>query len=250
MSVTILNNSQDLAAHAARLFVQIARESIRERGRFTVALAGGSTPEAAYNLLTQSELAGKVEWELCFFCWGDERFVPHDDSKQSNYAMADRSLLTRAPIPPDNIFPIPTDTPTVEEAAEDYAQTLRQFFGLSDYSAPPVFDLILLGLGDDGHTASLFPGMPSLQISDRWTAATPPGILPPPVDRITFTYPIINAARHIVFMVASDRKAVALKGILEDHVSRDSYPAAGVQPTNGELTWLLASDAASLLAKP
>ncbi|MBV9852663.1 MAG: 6-phosphogluconolactonase [Armatimonadetes bacterium] len=249
MNIQIYKDADDLAAHAADMMIGAAREAIGARGRFTVALAGGSTPKATYAALARPERAGQMDWDKTFVFFGDERFARPDD-ENSNYGMARKSLLDHVPIPHGNVFPMPTESDANEDAsAGQYVQTLAGFFGVPPHGLPPRLDLILLGLGDDGHTASLFPGAPTLAITDAWIAASPPGTLPPPVDRLTFTFPLINASRHVAFLVAGDAKAAIVREVLEGRRGREAHPAEGVQPADGTLTWLLDEAAASRMSK-
>jgi 6-phosphogluconolactonase len=226
-----------------------ASESIVQRGRFTLVLSGGSTPEKTYRLLDDVALGTSIDWNRTFLFFGDERFVPRDDAN-SNFGMARRSLIARAAIPAANVIPMPTDGPDPDEGARAYGAKLAQFFNVpQDSMPPPAFDLVLLGLGDDGHTASLFPGRPALAVEDRWVTATPPGQLPPPVDRITLTFPILNRARQAAFLVAGEKKAEVVREILEDHPPVEKYPAAGIRSAEGKVIWLLDEPAARLLAK-
>ena len=243
-TITICNDADDLAAHAADVFIKSAQSAIASRGRFVVGLAGGSTPARTYALLSQNEAIAQIEWRSVFCFFGDERFVPADD-EASNYGMARKALLANVPVPDANIFTVDTTLPTAADAAAAYQKTLEQFFGKSAEHSPPVFDLILLGLGDDGHTASLFPGMPSLAVQDQFVVSSPPGILPPPVDRVTLTYPVLNAARQIVFLVSGAKKADAVHAILDDSAASETHPAAGVTPDHGALLWLLDREAAA-----
>ena len=235
-----------LAIQAADLIVRSAQLAIRDRGRFTLVLTGGSTPEQTYTMLGDRSRAATIDWSKTFVFVGDERFVPFDDAR-SNFGMARRALLVRVPIPSGQIFPVPTTEKTPAEAAKAYGNELARFFSRETGMAAPRFDLILLGLGEDGHTASLFPGFPTLGISDRWVTWSPPGTLPPHVDRVTMTYPVLDAARHVLFLVAGEKKAVAVRDVVEGGASPQERPAAGVQPTNGQLTWLLDEGAARLL---
>lgn len=243
--IQIFANDDALADHAAALILQAAHDPLAARGRFTIALTGGSSPVKTYERLARLP-AEQADWGKWFVFLGDERFVPANDPR-SNYGQARRTLLAHVPIPVAQIYPIPTEAPTVGEAAARYAETLSQVFGTPLSGPPPAFDLILLGLGDDGHTASLFPGYPSLDVTDRWVIASPPGTLPPPVDRVTFTFPLLNAARQVAFLVAGEKKAQPARDILEGGASRQEHPAAGVSPVNGTLTWLLDEAAAGLL---
>ncbi len=240
----VFSDGDALAAHAAALFAQAARETIAARGRFTVALTGGSSPKGTYERLARPPLAGGIDWASVFIFLGDERFVPPDDER-SNYGMCRSLLLDHVPLAPDQVLPIPTNTATPGEAALAYAKTLARVFAQPPDGPPPALDLILLGLGDDGHCASLFPGMPTLHINDRWVVSSPPGTLPPPVDRVTFTFPLLNAARQVVFLVTGAKKAAPVRDIFEGVAGVDQHPAAGVHPTNGALTWLLDEAAAS-----
>ena len=245
MEFKVAKDAADLAAQAADLIITQAQAAIAARGRFTIALAGGRTPKATYGALAQPGRAGQMDWARTFVFFGDERFG-RPDGPDSNYGMARLALLDHVPVPRANIFPMPTESEANEGAsAEQYIQTLAQFFGVPPHGLPPRFDLILLGLGDDGHTASLFPGAPTLAIRDSWVASTPPGTLPPPVDRLTFTFPLINAARHVAFLVSGGDKANVVREVLEGQRGREVHPSEGVQPADGTLTWLLDEAAAS-----
>jgi 6-phosphogluconolactonase len=243
----ICRDPEDLADRAAGFIIQTAREAVAARGRFTLALAGGSTPEKTYGFLAAPTRAGQMDCARTLLLFGDERLVPHDDPC-SNFAMAKRSLLDRVPVPTNQVFPIPTD----EEAgacAKTYSATLARAFGIEPGKVPPRFDLVLLGLGDDGHTASLFPGKPTLDVTDAWVTDSPPGVLPPPVDRITLTYPVLNAARNVAFLVAGGKKAAVVREILEGQTGRPLLPAARVRPVEGRVTWFLDEAAAALLTR-
>ncbi len=247
-AVTVFRDGDEMARHAADLMARAVRRAVRERGRAMVALAGGSTPEKAYSLLAQPGRPGRIDWARTFLFLSDERFVPADDPR-SNFAMVRRALLSPAGVPAGHAFGVPTDLETAAAAAGAYAATLTRVFGTGDDRLPPRFDLVLLGLGEDGHTASLFPGAASLRVTDRWAVATPPGTLPPPVERVTLTFPVLNAAREVVFLVAGRNKAEALRDVLERRPGREARPAAGVRPVDGTLGWLVDEDAASLLTR-
>jgi 6-phosphogluconolactonase len=245
-TVSICRDAKELAARAAERIIQAAEQAVRERGRFTIALAGGSTPEKTYSLLAQPGYSSRIDWSRADLFFGDERFVPPDDPR-SNYGMARRTLLSSVSVPADHVFPVPTDRPSADEAAASYAETLAAAFGVTDRRRPPRFDLILLGLGDDGHTASLFPHAPTLAERDLWVVASPPGTLPPPVDRITLTYPVLNAAREVLFLVSGEKKAAVLQEVLEGHPSPEECPAAAVRPSDGTVEWLVDEAAAQRL---
>jgi 6-phosphogluconolactonase len=247
MPIVICRDADDLAARAANLFIQEAVAAITARGRFTVALSGGSTPEKMYTLLAAPDRQSQVDWDRVYVFFGDERAVPADDPR-SNFGMAQRTLLAGGAITADHVFPVPTEGRSAAEAASEYAAILSRFFGLPADGPPPAFDLILLGLGDDGHTASLFPGKPALQVRDAWVTSSSPGVLPPPVNRVTFTFPILNAARHAVFLAAGEKKASVVREVLDGSPSVAMHPAVDVHPSDGTLTWMLDTAAASLLS--
>ena len=247
-AMRILKDSDDLAAQAADLFVRATQDAIRARGRAMVALAGGSTPQMTYVLLTQPARRSRIDWAHTYLFFGDERFVPPDDPS-SNFAMVQRTLLAPVSLPPGHAFPVPTQLETAAAAAAAYAAMLTKAFGMGDSRDPPRFDLILLGLGEDGHTVSLFPGAAALGVADRWVVASPPGTLPPPVERITLTFPVLNAAREIEFLVSGQSKAEALHGVLEGRPNREQLPAARIRPVDGTLIWLVDEAAASRLTR-
>lgn len=244
----VLPTNMALAERAAELIYDAAREAVAARGRFTIALAGGSSPHQTYQLLAKTT-PEQMDWSKVFVFIGDERFVPYS-SKDSNYAMCRELLLGHVPVPKEQIFPIKTDTATNAEAADNYVGTLSQVFQMPQFGPPPALDMILLGMGDDGHCASLFPGMPTLAVQDKWVVPSPPGTLPPPVDRVTMTFPVLNAARFVLFLVEGAKKASAVRDVLEGGAAINVHPSAGVQPTNGKLLWLLDHTAAERLSKP
>ncbi|REK12056.1 MAG: 6-phosphogluconolactonase [Planctomycetota bacterium] len=245
LDLKVYRDADQLAAKAAVAVARAAAESIRHRGRFTLVLSGGSTPRKTYALLAEGDGETNVDWSRAYLFFGDERHVPHDDER-SNYGMARESLLSVAPIPSEQVLPIPTGLPTAEACAEAYSTALAKFFALPS-GTMPIFDLVLLGLGDDGHTASLFPGAEALGVDDRIATWSPPGTLPPPVDRITLTYPAINAAREVLFLVAGENKAEAVQDVLEGGADKQRRPAAGVRPEAGRLMWMLDEAAAGRL---
>ena len=222
---------------AARRFVGLAKTAIDGGGRFTAVLAGGSTPAALYRLLAQEPYRGQVNWPRTWIFFGDERCVP-PDSRDSNYQMARETLLDHVPLPEVNVFPMHGEWPP-QRAADAYALQLRA--QLEDEGRSwPRFDLILLGMGDDGHTASLFPGMPALSVMDQVVAATcVPDYVQPNVARVTLTLPVLNAAAAVLFLVAGERKAGAVARVLGRSRSAEPLPAALVRPGDGTLTWLL-----------
>jgi len=226
--VEIAKDAGALAHRVAEYFTQLAAAS---NPRFTVALSGGSTPKKLYELLTSSEFRTRVPWGRILWFWGDERFVPHDDP-DSNYRMTSEAMLSRVPIPRENIFPIPTDGDP-DAAAAQYETTLKQIYGRDSLDPnQPLFDLVLLGMGDDGHTASLIPGEPVLQDRKHWVAAVAHGR---PEVRITLTYPVIESSRHVAFLVQGEAKAAMFRAIRSGNTD---VPAARVRP-QGELVWFV-----------
>lgn len=228
-----------MAEAAAGLVAGQANASIAARGRFMIALAGGSTPRILYRALGSSTNANLLTWGPWHIFWSDERCVPPDHA-DSNYRMAKEAFLDLVAVPADQIHRMRgEDSP--DAAAEQYDQSLRQVFR----AALPAFDLILLGLGEDGHIASLFPGTAALQEKTRLVVANwVPQIS---ANRITFTLPLINAARRVVFLVSGQSKAAALKEVLNPNPALPPLPAARVRQKSGELHWFLTQDAAGLL---
>jgi 6-phosphogluconolactonase len=239
--VRIYENAGALAEAAAQVVVSEARGAVAARGRVTIALAGGATPRATYMRLAQPPLSDAMPWGQAFVFFGDERCVP-TDHPESNYRMAHETLLAKVAVPPAQIFPMPCVAEDPERGASEYARTLGGVFG-TRRGALPRFDLVLLGMGVDGHTASLFPGSPALREIFRPVAAVHAAAAAIP-QRITLTFPVFNAAAHVVFLVAGPEKAKAVKAVLRD---RALLPAAIVRPTSGRLTWMLDRAAAALL---
>lgn len=236
---------EGLARAAAQRIERAAAEAIAARGRFTIALAGGSTPKRTYELLAQSWVG--IEWPKVHVVMGDERLVAADDPR-SNFAMAREALLAHVPIPPAQVFPVRVELGDEARIVADYTSTLRTVAPATvGDTRIPRLDLVLLGLGSDGHTASLFPGHPSLEEQSAILVSTSPGTLPPPLRRVTFTYPMINAARGVMFLVAGADKADAVGAILAGTPPIQVRPAAGVAPVDGVLEWLLDEAAATAL---
>jgi 6-phosphogluconolactonase len=235
LSVRVYESPEELAEAAAREFAAKAEEAIEERGRSAVVLAGGSTPKATYGILAR-DYADSIDWSKVHVFFGDERTVP-PDHEDSNYRMARETLLDHIRV--GSVHRIRCELPP-DEAATAYEEELRDFFG----EELPRFDLILLGVGSDGHTASLFPETPALEVADRWVVSNPV----PKLDttRITLTVPVINAARSVDFLVAGEDKAEALKEILEGDADPRKYPAKLIQPPGGP-DWMLDRAAAAAL---
>ena len=247
--IRVLPDAAALASAAAALFAASAAEATAARGLFSVMLSGGSTPRAMHARLVSSKVASRIDWERVCFFWGDERCLP-PEHPDSNYRMARETLLDPNDVPAENVYRIHGELP-LETAAASYEAELRSFAtahpptnGLS----APRFDLILLGMGDDGHTASLFPHSAAIHESQRWVVAVPHTTPPPPlVPRVTVTPVIINAAAHVVFLVSGSAKAERLQKVIAGERNPDELPSQIVSPTHGQLTWLLDADAASRL---
>jgi 6-phosphogluconolactonase len=228
-----------LSQAAAQTFVDLAAAAIADNGRFVVALSGGSTPAALYRHLA-ADFHNQVDWSKVFVAWSDERFVPHDDPA-SNYQLAREALLNHVPIPREQTFPMPTEALSPDHAAAAYAATLDELFT----GGWPRFDLLLLGMGPDGHTASLFPYSASLHETARLVVAS----LAPtqPQQRLTLTFPALNQAQHALVLVSGPEKAEALHTALQPDTSLDQCPAAGLDP-RGQLLWYADKAAAARLS--
>ena len=243
VEIRTLTTPQELFGAAAEEVVHAANEAVATRGRFTIALSGGSTPKNLFNLLA-TNARNVLPWDRMFFFFGDERHVLPTDP-ESNYRMADESLLSKVPVPPGNVFRIAAENPDAASAAEAYQKTLQKFFALQPGQFP-VFDLILLGMGPDGHTASLFPNTAGLQEKSRLVIAN--WVEKFKTSRITLTLPVLNAARCVTFLVSGTDKAPALHAVLDSDAPGEQYPSKLVQPTDGKLIWLIDRAAASELS--
>ncbi len=256
--IIVVPDRAALAREAASRFIALARGAIAARGKFSVALSGGSTPRELYALLATLEFSTQIDWSRIHFFWGDERAVP-PDHPDSNYRMVYETLLSRVQPPARNVHRILAEQPPAD-AARAYEETLREFFDLdadergqtrtrekiprsSVAIGGPSFDLVLLGLGANGHTASLFPHTPVLHETTRWVAAE--YIDEVKMWRITLTAPVINAAVNILWLVAGADKAATVRAVLRGEYRPNDLPAQLIQPTNGRAVWLLDADAAS-----
>jgi 6-phosphogluconolactonase len=221
----------DPTALARRVAEWMTDAALAANGVFRVSLSGGSTPKALYTLLASEGFREQFPWQRVAWYWGDERFVPHDHP-DSNYQMTREAMLAKVPVPPENVHPVPADG-TPEQAASRYQRTLRAAYGANVLDPTrPLFDITLLGLGADGHTASLLPGEPVLQERKGWVAAVSHGR---PEVRITMTYPAIESSRRVAFLVAGREKATIFREI---RAGGSQVPAARVRPV-GELTWFV-----------
>ena len=241
-NIEVLATAADLFHAAAEEFVRAARAAIGAQGRFTVALSGGSTPKALYSLLA-SNYADFV-WNRVFLFFGDERHVPPTDP-ESNYRMVEESLLTKIAIPAENVFRVAAENPDAAAAASDYENQLRRFFKINSGEFPR-FDLILLGMGPDGHTASLFPDSAALDEQSRLVVAN--WVAKFNTHRITFTFPVLNRAAEVMFLASGADKAEMLHQVLEGK-NIPPLPSQRVQPSDGKLLWMLDEAAAAKLSR-
>jgi 6-phosphogluconolactonase len=237
--VRIFKDSDALSKAATDIFIQAAKHAIETRERFLVALSGGGTPSGLYHLLANEPYHNEINWENTFVFWGDERCVSPNDAG-SNYYQAHEILLKHVPLPGENILRVKGELQP-EQASDAYAQTLKDFAdpGL-DW---PHFDLVLLGMGDDGHTASLFPGSPVETTSP--TLAVTGHYQGRPANRVTLTPWVFNSARKVLFLVTGEGKAVTLSRVLSDISNQEQYPVQRIQPTDGQVIWLVDEAAAA-----
>jgi 6-phosphogluconolactonase len=239
-SVRIFDDPSELTRAAAGEIVSATQKAVDERGRFTWALGGGSTPRALYRLLASDPYRERMPWSAIHFFWGDERHVP-PDHPDSNFRMAREAMLDAVPVPPENIHRVRAEEPDAQRAAAEYEAALRSFFAPASGDFPR-FDLILLGLGKEGHTASLFPESEVLHERERLVAA--PWVEAQKTFRITLTPPVLNHARRAMFLVSGEEKAEALRAVLEGPREPERYPA---QIVEGNRLWMVDRSAARLL---
>ncbi len=241
--IIVRRTVSDATDTAAKVFEQVIREALQGRDRACVALAGGTTPYLLYKELATSAAATSLPWGQVEVFFGDERDVPHDNV-ESNYNMAARTLLNHVPVLPERVHPMQADAPDLQAAAAEYEQLVRRIVPPGPDGVPSL-DLILLGMGGDGHTASLFPGTKALDVTDKLVMAYHVPVLGR--DRMTFTFPLINASRHVVFLITGEDKARTVAALLgDDAEARGSIPSARVAPKSGRLTYILDLAAAKL----
>jgi 6-phosphogluconolactonase len=241
--LVVLQDQAALSEEAAERFSTIAESAVAQAGRFTVALAGGSTPRPVYARLVTEPYRSRIPWRRTIVFWGDERCVP-PDHPDSNYRMAEETLLRHLPVAPEGVYRMRGEDPEPARAASNYEQLLRAAFQL-EAGAVPRFDLILLGMGGDGHTASLFPG--SSALAERAHLVAAPYVERLLAYRLTLTLPVINAAAAILFLISGREKAEILRSVLDPSWSDNQIPARQVCPRDGRLIWLVDQAAASLL---
>lgn len=237
--LTVFPDHEAFVHGTAEVIVALVDAAVAATGRCTLAVAGGSTPRPVYERLASPACAGRIPWDRVHIFFGDERCVPPDDER-SNYRMVREALLDRVPVPASQVHRIVGEEPP-HAAAADYERTLR---GCFPGSAPPAFDLICLGLGDDGHTASLFPGGDGLRESERW-AVPQPAVAG--IRRVTLTPPVLNAAREVIFLVEGAGKARVVQEVLTGPHEPDRLPAQIVAPARGRVRWLVDAAAGARL---
>ena len=238
--IEVLPDLEALSLRAASTFVSASKNSIATRKRFGVAISGGSTPRRLYMLLGSDAYHHQVDWQHVHLFWADERCVPKED-EASNFRAAYDPLLSKVALPDKNIHRIKGEE-VPDKAARDYEEEIRNFFGESE---KPRFDLIILGMGEDGHTASLFPGSKSLE--EKVRLAIPVYLAEPKKNRITLTLPVLNNADQILFLVAGRSKATVLSEVLGDEGKKEGFPAGMIRPTDGNTIWLIDQEAAGKL---
>jgi 6-phosphogluconolactonase len=231
---------------AARRFVAAVGEAIGQRGACAVVLSGGRTPQALFRVLAERQYSCRIAWDKVDFFWGDERCVP-PTHELSNYGTAHQELLSRVEIQPQQVHRIPGELPAADQVALKYEEDLSRYFGFAPGQGRPRFDLVLLGLGADGHTASLFPCEKALQETTRWAV---PVERRDEVSRVTLTLPVLNAARQIHFLAVGDEKARAVYHIVARQGDPSTWPARLVQPDEGRVLWFVDPEAAVLLKNP
>jgi len=244
--VRILPEAPAIANRCAQKFVEIAAAAVKEKGSFEVVLSGGSTPKLLYSLLVDDPaLRSQIPWDKMHLFFGDERHVKPDHT-DSNFRMAREAMFTKSPLKPEQVTRIKGEYPDAMDAAKEYDQYLRTFYKLSEGQFPR-FDLVLLGMGNEGHTASLFPGTKALRENRRIAVHNWVGKVL--MDRITLTAPAINNAANVIFMVTGSDKAPALAAVLERFYEPDQLPAQLIQPLKGSLLWLVDTAAGALLTR-
>lgn len=243
--IKVCENAGALSRKAAEILVGLIAESLLTKDFFSLVLSGGSTPRGLYSLLAEEEsFHGSIDWDKIHFFWGDERHVP-PDHPDSNYRMARETMLSKVPIPAENIHRFKAELPDAQEAAEEYEKELRSFFQMKPGELPR-FDCVLLGMGEDGHTASLFPGTAALEERDRLAVANL--VRKKNTQRLTLTAPVLNNSDLVMFLVSGSGKAEALRQVLEGERAPERLPAQLIKPVNGRLMWLTDQAAAAKLS--
>ncbi len=243
MAVMEFNSYERMAAAAAETIAKHAAEEIKEKGYFTIVLSGGNSPRMIYEKLAQEPLKSAVDWEKVFIFWGDERYVEKTNN-DSNYRMADSAFVSKVTVPENNVFPIPVEEESPEKAAEVYEDTLRNFFKDGEKKelkgSFPVFDLILLGVGADGHTASLFPGNVALNEKKKWVVRVKAHARVTLRDRITMTMPVLSNGKKVMFIIGGQGKGEILKSIFRGPKKvKKQYPAGMLNEEGPGSVWYI-----------
>jgi 6-phosphogluconolactonase len=241
--VKVYPDAETLVQEAAPLFMQVARDAVHARGRFVAALSGGTTPKGLFQQLSEEPYKSLIPWDKTFFFFVDERQVPFDHP-DSNYRMTREFLLSKVPIPAENVFPMTNASLPVDKAANSYQMKLRKFFG---GDSVPRFDLSLMGMGDDGHTASLFPQVEQLNEREKWVVGY--YVDEARKERVSLTFPVLNASRLLLVLLSGEKKASMAKEVLEGSALPPRYPIQYLAPTDGKLLFYLDKPAAALLKK-
>ncbi len=241
--IRLYPTAEILVQEMAHLFMQTSRDAVNARGRFVVALSGGTTPKGLFQQLTEEPYLSLIPWAKTFVFWVDERHVPFTDAT-SNYRMTQETLLSKVPLPKEQVFPATNGSLPVEQAAWAYEIKLKKFFGSEGV---PRFDLSLMGMGDDGHTASLFPGMTQLNEQEKWVVGY--FVDKEKKERVSLTFPPLNASRFLLVLLEGQKKAVRLKEVLEGPSDPPRYPIQYLRPADGKLVFAMDAAAASLLKK-
>lgn len=244
-TIRIFPDVAAIAQHAANIFVNAAKQAVKERGVFRVAMAGGSTPKTLYALLVSEPFRSQLSFDKMQLFFGDDRHVP-PDHPDSNYRMVSENFVSKTPIRPEQVFRMKTELQDTEKAALEYEQTLKTQFALKPGELPR-FDLMMLGMGNEGHTLSLFPATTALRDNGRLVVRTWVGKLY--TERITCTAPVANNSAAVLFMIAGADKAPALKAVLEGPYEPDQLPTQYIKPANGKLIFLVDSAAGGMLSK-
>ncbi|MCX8093201.1 MAG: 6-phosphogluconolactonase [Candidatus Goldbacteria bacterium] len=242
MQIKEYNDLETLSISAANFIAEIAEKTINTQGFFTIALSGGNSPRLIYSMLAEKELKSKIDWNKVLIFWGDDRYLPHTNP-ESNYKMAYDTLISKIDIPQENIFRIPTEVSPPEEAALLYENIMKKAFiklGAIDINKKlPIFDLIILGVGRDGHTASLFPGHKAVNEKERWVTHVKAHARITLHDRITITLPVINNAKNVMFIISGEGKGKIIRDIVEEKRSGKVYPASMIKPQDGQSVWFI-----------
>lgn len=241
--IRVYPTPETLYQESAHQVMQIAREAVNERGRFVAALSGGTTPKGLFQQLAEEPYRTLIPWAKTYFFWVDERHVPLNH-ETSNYRMAQEFLLSRVPVPKENVFPATNGSLPVDKAAWAYEIKMKKFFG---GDKTPKFDLCLMGMGDDGHTASLFPGVPQVNELDKWVVGY--FVDEARKERVSLTFPVLNAARFLLVLLEGEKKALIVKDALEGPSEPPRYPIQYLRPAGGKLVFSLDQAAASRLKK-